>query len=89
MSVIYDPVHWTPHKRLYDKLLLLFMGGYFSIFAFVQLLLHPEATLETLLIRSTGTLAFLMLHLILCIGPLCRLDPAGGSRTPRRGQDHE
>jgi methionine sulfoxide reductase heme-binding subunit len=74
MSVIYDPVHWTPHKKLYDRLLLAFVGLYLVLFGALEALLHPEVTAETLVIRATGTLAFLMLHIILCIGPLCRLD---------------
>lgn len=74
MSVIYDPVHWTPHKKLYDKLLLAFVGLYLVLFCALEMALHPQVTAETLIIRATGTLAFLMLHIILCIGPLCRLD---------------
>lgn len=74
MSVIYDPIHWTPHKRLYDRLMLAFVAGYLVLFGGLQLVFHPQITAETLTIRATGTLAFLMLHVILCIGPLCRLD---------------
>ena len=74
MSVTYDPVHWTPHKKLYDRLLLAFAGFYLVLFGVLEAVLHPQVTAETLVIRATGTLAFLMLHLILCIGPLCRLD---------------
>jgi nitrite reductase/ring-hydroxylating ferredoxin subunit/DMSO/TMAO reductase YedYZ heme-binding membrane subunit len=40
----------------------------------VGLLAHPDATIETLLIRALATAAFLMVHVILSIGPLCRLD---------------
>jgi hypothetical protein len=36
--------------------------------------LEPDATLETLLIRAFGAAAFVLLHVILAIGPLCRLD---------------
>ncbi len=36
--------------------------------------LHPNSTAETLLIRALGTCALLLLHMILCIGPLARLD---------------
>ena len=75
MSVIYDPVHWTPHKRIYDRVVLSFVAGYLVLFGALQLALHPQITAETLIIRATGTLAFLMLHLILSIGPLCRLNP--------------
>ena len=75
MSVVYDPVHWTPHKKLYDRLILAFVVAYLALFGGLQLALHPQITAETLIIRATGTLAFLMLHVILVIGPLCRLDP--------------
>ncbi len=75
MSLIYDPVHWTPHKKLYDRLLLAFVGAYLVLFGGLQLALFPQVTAETLVIRATGTLAFLMLHIILAIGPLCRLNP--------------
>lgn len=74
MSVIYDPVHWTPHKKVYDRLILAFATAYLVLFGVLELLLHPQITAETLVIRATGTLAFLMLHIILCIGPLCRLN---------------
>ena len=36
--------------------------------------LDPDASVETLLIRGVGTAALLLLHVILCIGPLARLD---------------
>src|SRR5205814_6300756 len=35
---------------------------------------NPTATAETLLIRALGTAGFLLLHIVLCIGPLARLD---------------
>lgn len=54
--------------------MLAFMGLYLGLFSGIFVLLHPQVTAETLLIRATGTLAFLMLHIVLCIGPLCRLD---------------
>lgn len=75
MSVIYDPVHWTPHKKTYDRLIAAFVFAYLALFCGLQLLLHPQITAETLVIRATGTLAYLMLHIILIIGPLCRLNP--------------
>lgn len=37
-------------------------------------MLYPTATIETLLIRGFGTSAILLLHVILSIGPLSRLD---------------
>jgi nitrite reductase/ring-hydroxylating ferredoxin subunit/DMSO/TMAO reductase YedYZ heme-binding membrane subunit len=47
---------------------------YLGVFAAAGALLRPEATLETLLIRALGTCAFVLLHVILSIGPLARLD---------------
>ncbi len=38
-------------------------------------LVHPQATIETLLIRAFGTAALLLLHIVLSVGPLCRLNP--------------
>src|SRR5204863_566074 len=35
----------------------------------------PYVTDEIMLMRAFGTAAFLLLHVILCIGPLCRLNP--------------
>src|SRR5262249_15820541 len=43
-------------------------------FAGIGFLIYPTATAETLLIRAFGTLALLLLHIVLSIGPLCRLD---------------
>jgi methionine sulfoxide reductase heme-binding subunit len=40
----------------------------------VQALVFPALTIETLLIRTLGVTAFTLLHVILCIGPLARLD---------------
>jgi nitrite reductase/ring-hydroxylating ferredoxin subunit/DMSO/TMAO reductase YedYZ heme-binding membrane subunit len=51
-----------------------FVLSYLALFAGAGAWLHPNATIETLLIRALGTLALLLLHGILAIGPLCRLD---------------
>jgi nitrite reductase/ring-hydroxylating ferredoxin subunit/DMSO/TMAO reductase YedYZ heme-binding membrane subunit len=74
MSVQYQTVSWNRQKRIYDVVIA---GGVFLFLAtFVGLgvLLHPNATAETLLIRAFGTAALLLLHIVLCIGPLCRLN---------------
>src|SRR5256712_518034 len=36
--------------------------------------LFPYTTLFRSIIRAAGSAAFLLLHVVLCIGPLCRLD---------------
>jgi nitrite reductase/ring-hydroxylating ferredoxin subunit/DMSO/TMAO reductase YedYZ heme-binding membrane subunit len=74
MSVNYAPVLWNRQKKLYDRIMLGLMALYLAVFMALQLAVFPEITAETLIIRATGTLAFLMLHVILCIGPLARID---------------
>ena len=74
MSVNYEPILWNRQKRIYDAVMLGMMGLYLVVFSGLQVAFFPEITPETLIIRATGTLAFLMLHVILIIGPLTRLD---------------
>ncbi len=74
MSATYTTVQWNRQKRYYDWIMLGFMALYLFVFTILQLLFYPKVTPETLIIRATGTLAFFMLHIILCIGPLARLD---------------
>lgn len=75
MSVHYKAVYWNPQKRIYDTALAGTIAVYLTAFAGLGALLQPNATIETLLIRGLGTAALLLLHVILCIGPLARLDP--------------
>lgn len=75
MADHYSPVLWNRQKRLYDVTILGLVTGYLLVFCTLQVVLFPQVTFETILIRATSTLAFLMLHVILIIGPLCRLDP--------------
>ena len=74
MSVQYQVVGWNRQKRIYDCVVASGIIAYLAIFVGLGALLYPTATAETLLIRGFGTLALVLLHLILCIGPLCRLD---------------
>ena len=75
MSVQYQAIGWNRQKRLYDSVIAAGVFGYLAIFVGAGALVHPNATIETLLIRGFGTAALLLLHIILCIGPLCRLSP--------------
>lgn len=75
MSLEYSPVLWNRQKKRYDLALLAFVGVYLLLFAILQVSLQPTISPETLIIRATATLAFLLLHVILMIGPLCRLNP--------------
>lgn len=74
MSVGYQAVGWSRQKKIYDATLAGGVGVTLALFVGVSAVLHPEATAETLLIRGFGTTAFALLHVILAIGPLCRLD---------------
>ena len=74
MALHYEVVSWNRQKKLYDWTIGGFVGLYLLIFIGLQVGLFPDVTAETAIIRATSTLAFLMLHVILVIGPLCRLD---------------
>jgi methionine sulfoxide reductase heme-binding subunit len=74
MAIGYVPVSWNRQKRIYDLAITGFVFVYLLIFCTLQAVLFPDITTETILIRATSTLAFLMLHVILAIGPLCRLN---------------
>lgn len=76
MSVGYTSILWNAEKKRYDRGIVLFVLIYLVVFYGLHVILHPQATFETLLIRAFGILAFFFLHVILIIGPLCRLNPA-------------
>jgi nitrite reductase/ring-hydroxylating ferredoxin subunit/DMSO/TMAO reductase YedYZ heme-binding membrane subunit len=75
MGHAYQAVGWNRQKKMYDLTLwggvVLFLAV-FVVFGFVR---YPDATAETLLIRGLGAAALLLLHVVLVIGPLCRLSP--------------
>lgn len=74
MSSTYRAIDWNRQKRLYDLTLLAFLFLGLGTFFAVSLLRSPNATAETLIIRGCAVTALLLLHVILCIGPLARLD---------------
>ena len=75
MSHQYQAVAWNRQKRVYDIVLATGVTLYLTLFIGVSAFLVPYATAKTLIIRAAGSAAFLLLHVVLCIGPLCRLDP--------------
>jgi nitrite reductase/ring-hydroxylating ferredoxin subunit/DMSO/TMAO reductase YedYZ heme-binding membrane subunit len=75
MAVNYTAVQWNRQKRIYDSVLVGGVALYLLAFGALTEILFPLVTEEILLIRAFGTAAFLLLHIILCIGPLCRLNP--------------
>ena len=75
MSNAYRAVQWNRHKRLYDACIGAGVGLFLLAFIGAGRILFPGATDETLIIRALGACAFLLLHIILAIGPLARLSP--------------
>ena len=74
MGVEYQAVQWNRQKRVYDATLALGLGAFLTAFVLVTKGFYPRVTDEILLIRAFAAASFLLLHIILCIGPLCRLN---------------
>jgi len=71
-------VSWTPFKRRYDAWMALGIALYLVVFTKISAssqAVGESFTPVQLAIRATGSLAFVMLTLTLCIGPLARLWP--------------
>ena len=74
MSASYQAIGWNRQKKIYDWIIFSFCIACLGIFISLNLVFNPQVTFETLLIRSTSTLAVLLLHVILSIGPLTRIN---------------
>src|SRR2546427_11727299 len=74
MGVECVSVQWNRQKKFYDAVLIGGVTAYLVIFGVLTKMLFPYVTDEIMLMRAFGTAAFLLLHIILCIGPLCRLN---------------
>ena len=74
MGLDYQLVLWNKNKKKYDRFIGIFMLLYLVLFATFSLVFFPEITVETLILRAFGTLAILLLNIILIIGPLTRLN---------------
>ena len=75
MGLTYTAISWNKNKQRYDValgsvivLFLLLVGG-------LNAILFPPITFETIIMRSFGLAAFILLHVVLCIGPLARISP--------------
>ncbi len=77
MSIAYQTVQWNRHKRVYDAAIWASVVLYIVAFIVITTLTHPSPNdlgpEPILLMRATATCAFIMLHVILMIGPLARL----------------
>ncbi len=74
MSTGYTAIGWNRQKKIYDYCIAGFCILYLLVFVLATAYTNPDYTFETVLIRSTSTLAVLLLHVILSIGPLARLN---------------
>ena len=77
MSVAYIPVQWNRNKWLYDIVMLVGVVLFLVLFIYVSpLVLNHDRPINPQIhnARAFGACAFLMLSVILCIGPLARLD---------------
>ena len=74
MAHAYQAVGWNRQKRRYDGVLALALGLGAVVYGLTIYLRQPDTTPETLVIRLTAISALVLLHVILAIGPLARLD---------------
>ena len=77
MSVKYVPVQWNKNKWYYNGFMVAGVVGFLYLFLHVspELLSHKRSiNPQVHNARAFGACAFLMLSVILCIGPLARLD---------------
>ena len=74
MSAGYKAVDWNPNKKAYDLALGGMIVAGFGVFAAISFAVNPSTTFETLLIRGTSLTTILLLHVVLLIGPMARLD---------------
>ena len=77
MSVRYVPVGWSRTKLIYDAVLLAGVVLYLLIYLRLGQALQPAFAPPdegTLGMRAFGSCAFVLMSLVLCIGPLARLD---------------
>jgi nitrite reductase/ring-hydroxylating ferredoxin subunit/DMSO/TMAO reductase YedYZ heme-binding membrane subunit len=77
MSVGLRAVQWNRDKIVYDAILIVAVAVFLAVFVALHKDWHPPKSLPDeidIWIRATGTCAYLMLTVILCIGPLARLD---------------
>lgn len=78
MSVGFRAVQWNRAKVIYDVILIVAVWLFLAAFFTIGKWLNPPADRLgeiDLTIRAFGACAFVMLTVILCIGPLARLSP--------------
>jgi methionine sulfoxide reductase heme-binding subunit len=74
MGHAYRAVGWNRQKKRYDLALTAGIIGFLGLFIGSSIAFDSTASIETLVLRAFGTGAFVLLHVILIIGPLTRID---------------
>ncbi|MEZ6317836.1 MAG: ferric reductase-like transmembrane domain-containing protein [Phycisphaerales bacterium] len=72
---MYKWVQWNRHKRVYDMTLAGACAAYLVVFAGATFAAHRGAGaigVPIVAMRAFGTLAIVLLHVILCVGPVSR-----------------
>lgn len=74
MSVSYKSIQWNRQKLIYDAILLGTVVLYLYIFIHIAANMGAAPDVRGIKIRAYGSAAFILLHVILSIGPLTRLN---------------
>ncbi|HEX8027110.1 MAG TPA: Rieske 2Fe-2S domain-containing protein [Vicinamibacterales bacterium] len=74
VSHAYRAVGWNPQKHAYDRVAISGAVALAMLVAAGTWWRLPQVTIETALIRAFGVTAIVLLHVVLSIGPLCRID---------------
>lgn len=74
MGHAYRAVQWNRQKLVYDAILIASIVLYLVAFNFVANWFSSDIEMRGLRIRAYGSAAFILLHVILSIGPLSRLN---------------
>ena len=74
MSASYQSILWNKFKKKYDVTAVFFIISFLAISVISNFILFPKANVVTVIIRSFGLLSIVLLHIILSIGPLCRIN---------------
>jgi nitrite reductase/ring-hydroxylating ferredoxin subunit/DMSO/TMAO reductase YedYZ heme-binding membrane subunit len=78
MSAGFQAVQWNRRKVVYDAILIACVAAFLATFMTIGAMRNPPVDRPAwidLRIAALGTCAFVMLTIILCIGPLARLSP--------------
>jgi nitrite reductase/ring-hydroxylating ferredoxin subunit/DMSO/TMAO reductase YedYZ heme-binding membrane subunit len=74
MSQAYKAVGWNRQKKIYDRVLVGGVALFLVLFIGISKVFFPTVTVETLIIRGFATAALVLLHIIMTVGPMARLD---------------